>query len=140
MVYIKITVEETMKKLYQVVAGIMVRQNKFLCGKRKEGFFTSKWEFPGGKIEPKETKIEALKREIKEEIDCDVKRSVFFMSSIVEKNEFIIHLDAYLIDCEDDTPKLNVHSEIRWIPISDLSNYDWCDADKLIVEHILRAC
>ena len=126
-----------MKKIYRVVAGIMMREGKLLCGKRSEGFFSSKWEFPGGKINPKETKVEALTREIKEEIDCDVKHNVFFMSVVAEKPDFIVQLDSYLIDCGDEIPKRNVHSEIKWIAISDLGNYDWCDADKIIVERIL---
>lgn len=126
-----------MKKIYRVVAGIMMREGKLLCGKRSEGFFSSKWEFPGGKINPKETKVEALTREIKEEIDCDVKHNVFLMSVVAEKPDFIVQLDSYLIDCGDEIPKRNVHSEIKWISISDLGNYDWCDADKIIVERIL---
>ena len=125
-----------MKKIYQVVAGILIRQSSILCGKRAHGFFSSKWEFPGGKIQPGETKSEALRREIKEELDCDVNKSVFFLSSVAEKDDFIVHLDTYLINCNEDVPKANVHSEIKWIPISKLLEYDWCDADRIVVEHI----
>ena len=127
-----------MKKNYYVVAGILIRQSSILCGKRKGEFFASKWEFPGGKIQPGETKTEALRREIKEEIDCDVKELVFFRSSVAENKDFIIYLDSYLINCNGDIPKNNVHSEIKWIPFSELTNYDWCDADRIIVENIVN--
>lgn len=127
-----------MKKKYQVVAGILIRQSSVLCGKRKGVFFPSKWEFPGGKVQPSETKSQALIREIKEELDCDVKDFAFFGTAVAENDEFVIHLDTYLINCDEDIPKANVHSEIKWIPISSLVEYDWCDADKIIVEHLIN--
>lgn len=129
-----------MKKVYQVVAGILIRQSSILCGKRKGGVFDSKWEFPGGKIDAGETRHEALKREIKEEIDCTVKDSIFFMTAVADKDDFIVNLYTYLINCNDDIPKSNVHSEIKWIPIKNLCDYDWCDADKIIVEKIICCC
>ena len=60
-----------MKKV-EVVAAIIQHQNKYLCCQRAQHTFeylSDKWEFPGGKIEPGESKIEALEREIKEELE-----------------------------------------------------------------------
>ena len=60
------------KKTIEVVAAIIKKDNKIFVTQRGYGEFKDKWEFPGGKIEPNETKEEALKREIKEELKASI--------------------------------------------------------------------
>ena len=64
-------------KTLNVVAAIIKKDNQVLATKRGYGEFINMWEFPGGKIEPDETKEEALIREIKEELDCTIKPAKF---------------------------------------------------------------
>ena len=56
-------------KTIRVVAAIIFNQGKVFATQRGYGEFKDGWEFPGGKIEPGETPEEAIKREIKEELD-----------------------------------------------------------------------
>ncbi|MFN6091437.1 MAG: NUDIX domain-containing protein, partial [Bacteroidota bacterium] len=63
-----------MKKV-EVVAAIIVHNNKILCvqrGENKLSYISKKFEFPGGKIEEGEKKEETIKREIKEELNMDI--------------------------------------------------------------------
>ena len=127
-----------MKRCYRVVAGVMIKDDKILCGKRGKGFFESKWEFPGGKIELKETKTEALRREIKEELNCEIDRCVFFTTTEVEYSEFIIHMDTFLISTFAETPVSDIHQELKWEEIGNLCYYDWCDADRKVVSELMK--
>ena len=56
----------------EVVAAIIEKEDQFLATQRGYGQFKGLWEFPGGKIDGDETKEDALKREIKEELNCDI--------------------------------------------------------------------
>lgn len=127
-----------MKKIYRVVAGILLQDECVLCGKRGKGFFEDKWEFPGGKIELNETKIDAVKRELKEEINYEVDKCNFFMSTKVEYEKFLIYLDTYLVGASDCKPIANIHQELKWEKISELLKYDWCEADKVVVNKIIE--
>lgn len=60
-------------KTIEVVAAIIHKDNCYLATQRGYGDFEGMWEFPGGKIEEGESREEALKREIKEELDAEVK-------------------------------------------------------------------
>ncbi len=124
-------------KRYEVVAGILKNKGKFLCGKRGRGFFEKMWEFPGGKIEKGERKEQALIREIKEEIDCDVIETKYYMTVEKEFLDYVIHLDVYFCKCIDLNPKCNVHEEIKWLTLDEMDNYEWCDVDKIIIKRLL---
>ena len=63
---------EQIRKSIEVVAAVLVRDGKFLATQRGYGEFKDFWEFPGGKMEPGESKKEALKREIREELDLEI--------------------------------------------------------------------
>jgi len=127
-----------MKRYYNIVAGVMIQHDKILCGKRGVGFFESKWEFPGGKIEPDETQIEALQREIKEELSCEIDKCAFFLTAEVEYDEFTIHMDTFLIGSLTGTPVANIHQELKWEDISNLLDYSWCDADRKVVIELMK--
>ena len=74
-------------KNVEVVAAIIQNGDKFLATKRGYGEFKGLWEFPGGKIDAGETNEEALIREIKEELNCDIKIDEF--KSILKSNNII---------------------------------------------------
>ena len=126
------------KKIYNVVAGILVYEGRILCGKRGKGYFESQWEFPGGKIEDGELKQEALKREIQEELGYRIDNSVFYTTTEVGYEEFLIHLDTYVVRCDSCEVTTKVHQELRWLCTSELLQYDWCDADLIVVKKIIE--
>jgi len=127
-------------KHINVVAAIFISdQNNIFCTRRKNiGELALKWEFPGGKIEPNETKEQALKRELLEELEIDITVLRPFLSVHHQYKSFEITLDSFLCSANLDKYLLNDHVEARWVPINELLLLDWADADLPIVKKILE--
>lgn len=96
------------------------------------------WEFPGGKIEPNETKEEAIIREIKEEMDIDIEAKKFIGQKVFNYPDKDINLIA--IECKQlkGDIKLNEHEDIKWVNKNELRNFNFAPADKFIVNAILE--
>lgn len=96
------------------------------------------WEFPGGKIEPNETKEEAIVREIKEEMDIDIEAKKFIDQKVFNYPEKDINLIA--IECKQlkGDIKLNEHEDFKWVDKNELKNFNFAPADEFIVQAILR--
>lgn len=128
-------------KTVNVVAAIIKENNKILCAQRKEGLnpeTSLKWEFPGGKIEENETPEEALKRELMEELNINVKVNSFFCSLEHDYPKF--HLSMKLFNCEiiSGEIKLNVHESIKWVNVNEIKSLDWLKADIKILDNIIK--
>ena len=95
------------------------------------------WEFPGGKIEPNETKEEAIIREIKEEMDIDIEAKKFIGQKVFNYPDKDINLIA--IECKQikGDIKLNEHEDIKWVNKNELRNFNFAPADKFIINAIL---
>ena len=96
------------------------------------------WEFPGGKIEPNETKEEAIIREIKEEMDIDIETKKFIDQKIFNYPDKDINLIA--IECKQikGDIKLNEHEDFKWVNKNELKNFNFAPADKFIIKTILE--
>jgi 8-oxo-dGTP diphosphatase len=96
------------------------------------------WEFPGGKIEPNETKEEAIIREIKEEMDIDIEAKKFIGQKVFNYPDKDINLIA--IECKQikGDIKLNEHEDIKWVNKNELRNFNFAPADKFIINAILE--
>ena len=96
------------------------------------------WEFPGGKIEPNETKEEAIIREIKEEMDIDIESKKFIAQKVFNYPDKDINLIA--IECKQikGDIKLNEHEDIKWVNKNELRNFNFAPADKFIINAILE--
>ena len=96
------------------------------------------WEFPGGKIEPNETKEEAIIREIKEEMDIDIETKKFIDQKIFNYPDKDINLIA--IECKQikGDIKLNEHEDFKWVNKNELKNFNFAPADKFIINAILE--
>jgi 8-oxo-dGTP diphosphatase len=128
----------TMRK---VVAALIVEDGKVLIGKRKEGYpMAHKWEFPGGKMERGETPEDCLKRELMEELGITTEIGPFFGSGRSgHDSPYEIELLVYKASRTDGTPlALSEHDEIRWVSPQDLGAYDFPEADRPIVEKLMR--
>jgi len=124
-----------------VIAAVIVRDNKVLIGRRKKGSSMAlKWEFPGGKLEPGETPEACLERELREELGIEARVGGFyssgtFMPGTAEGIELFAYEASYR---EDDPVTLTDHEEIRWVDISDLTKYDFPEADAPIVLKLMK--
>ena len=92
------------------------------------------WEFPGGKIEPNETKENAIVREIKEELDIQVES--YLSEKVFNYPEKDINLIA--LECKkiNGDIKLLEHEDYRWVANSELLNFEFAHADIFIVEKL----
>ena len=118
------------KKHYEVVAAVIVKDNKVYCCQRgNKGECAFKWEFPGGKIELGETKEEALVREIKEELNCKIKVEKYITTIDHEYNTFFITMHVYLCTLIDREPTISEHITYKWCDVSELESLDFAQAD-----------
>ena len=120
----------------QVVAAIIIRNGEVFATQRGYGEFKGWWEFPGGKIEPGECPQEALKREIKEELDADI--AVGDLLDTVEWDYPTFHLtmQCYVCTLESESLNLNEHSDSAWLTKETLNTVKWLPADLVLLEKI----
>ena len=124
----------TNKKEVEVVAAVIHQGDLFYVVQRPfKGEVGGKWEFPGGKIEANESKEDALKREIKEELNLDLKIEKFLLTSNHEYQTFKIKLHFFLCSIQDGTPLLNEHINEQWIHKKELKNIDLAAADLAVL-------
>jgi len=127
-------------KCIEVVAAIIVNDNKILCvqrGENKYDYISKKFEFPGGKIEDGESKVAALKREIFEELKMDVISADEFITVVHKYPDFNLIMHGYMCTCRDTSLVLSEHIDFKWLNKSELVNLDWAAADIPIVEKLL---
>lgn len=94
------------------------------------------WEFPGGKIEPNETKENAIVREIKEELDIDIQVEDYLSEKVFNYPEKDINLIALECKKVSGDIKLLEHEDYKWIDNSELDKYEFAPADLFIVEKL----
>ena len=123
-----------------VVAGIVINQNKILIGKRKdEDIGGGKWEFPGGKIEVGETNSEALERELYEELGISVKIGKELMNYEHVFKTTIYNITFMEITDYEGEIYNNAHSEIKWVKFSNLPEYDFISGDDRFIQSLIKS-
>ena len=123
-----------------VVAGIIINQNKILIGKRKDkDIGGGKWEFPGGKIEVGETNSEALERELYEELGISVKIGKELMNYEHMFKTTIYNISFMEIMEYEGKICNNAHSEIKWVKFSNLPEYDFISGDDRFIQSLLKS-
>jgi 8-oxo-dGTP diphosphatase len=118
-----------------VAAIIQDSEHNYLCAKRGDWkAAANKWEFPGGKPEANEPLVDAIVREIQEELGVEiVVRRMFDRTTTGD-----IDLVTFVCDLQGDKPAHSTdHSELRWVPESELSKLDWAEPDIPAVKRIL---
>ncbi|OUU61697.1 MAG: hypothetical protein CBC22_06580 [Alphaproteobacteria bacterium TMED62] len=123
----------------EVVAAIIFCEDKVLVTQRKfneNKDFSYKFEFPGGKVEKGEKKIIALKRELREELNLELKYFKHFESYKYKYSNTEIILHFYLSKVKDLRLSLKVHECYKLLKISQLSNLDWLDADYKVIKKL----
>ena len=125
-----------------VVCALIERGGRVLAAQRPLGKSQALlWEFPGGKIEPGEAPEEALRREIREELQVDVVVSERLPDSFHDYGKFAITLVPFVASLSDGVePHAAEHAALRWCTPAELRSLDWAPADVPIVERYLARC
>lgn len=131
--------EEKSSVPVRVVAALIWDGPRFLACQRpagkKRGLL---WEFVGGKVEPGETKEQALARECREELDVKVDVGGEFMTVLHEYPDMTVELTLFSARIREGEPKLLEHAVMAWITADDAENYPFCPADVEILAKLKR--
>ena len=123
--------------MVEVVAALIWKNNKFMiCQRPARKARGLLWEFVGGKVEPGETKEQALIRECQEELAVTLSVGDVFMDVVHEYPDLTVHLTLFNATIAEGEPQKLEHNDIRWIPPSEISNYEFCPADEEILVKI----
>ena len=125
-------------KITEVVAALIWQDDKFMIcqlpAHKARGLL---WEFVGGKVEPGETKEQALIRECREELAVTLSVGEVFMDVIHEYPDLMVHLTLFHATIAEGEPQRLEHNDIKWITPSEISNYEFCPADEEILKVLL---
>lgn len=126
--------------MIEVVAALIWDKDKFMiCQRPAHKAWGLLWEFVGGKVEPGETKEQALIRECKEELDITLSVSDVFMNVVHEYPDITVHLTLFNATITEGVPQKLEHNDIRWITPREISSYEFCPADKEILDKLLQS-
>ena len=127
------------KNMIEVVAALIWNANKFMiCQRPAHKARGLLWEFVGGKVEPGETKEQALIRECREEFNGLLSVGDVFMDVVHEYPDITVHLTLLNATIADGKPQKLEHNDIRWISPSEMPHYEFCPADEEILKEITR--
>lgn len=123
-------------KTINVVAAVIFKDGKVFATQRGYGEFKDGWEFPGGKIEPGESPKNALRREIREELEVDI--NVGDLIDTIEYDYPAFHLSMKCFACTiaGGSPHLQEHEAAKWLTSMQLGSVDWLPADVTLIPKI----
>ncbi len=125
--------------IVDVVAALVWDNDKFLiCQRPANKSRALLWEFVGGKIEPGETKEQALIRECQEELDVTLSVGDIFMDVVHEYPDITVHLTLFNATIAEGVPQKLEHNDIKWITVSEIDGYDFCPADTEILKKLVE--
>lgn len=123
----------------EVVAALIWEGEKFMiCQRPAHKARGLLWEFVGGKVEPGETKEQALIRECREELAVTLSVGNVFMDVIHEYSDITVHLTLFNAAISDGIPQRLEHNDIRWIIPEEIPKFDFCPADEEILVQLIK--
>lgn len=126
-----------MKTIEVVAAVIFDEQGRIFATQRGYGEWKDWWEFPGGKIEEGEKRDQALKREIREELDAEIE--VGELLRTIDYDYPTFHLTMHCFKCTlDSAVTLKEHEAAKWLKPEELDSVKWLPADEEIIEELTK--
>lgn len=125
-------------QIRQVVVALIVRGDEVLiCRRRADQPMALKWEFPGGKIEPNEQPVDALKRELQEElgIEAEIGAEVAHFRHQYKRGG-MVELAFFRVENFSGELQNMIFAEVRWVKRTELPAYDFLEADKDLIRNI----
>ena len=123
-------------KTIRVVAAIIRDKGRIFATQRGYGPYKDGWEFPGGKIEPGETPEEALKREIREELDTEIEVGEPADHIEYDYPEFHLSMDCFFCTLLSGSLTLKEHEAARWLFPAELDSISWLPADRSLIDEL----
>ena len=121
----------------EVVAALIWDEDRFMaCQRPAHKARGLLWEFVGGKVEPNETKEEALIRECREELGVTVVVEDVFMEVTHEYPDLTVHLTLFNARIAEGVPQKLEHNDIRWMKVEEIDDFAFCPADVEILERL----
>lgn len=123
-------------KHVEVVAAVIRQDGTYLATQRGYGEYKDYWEFPGGKVEPGESREEALLREIREELDTTVSVDAFLVTVDYDYPSFHLTMHCYLCSLHSGHLVLKEHENALWLHADELEHVAWLPADREVVKRL----
>ena len=128
--------EKTGRKTVNVAAAVIVKDGRVFATQRGYGPYKDWWEFPGGKIEAGETPEEALRREIREELDTEILVGELLEEVECDYPEFHLSMKCYMAEVLSGSLVLREHEAARWLPAEELDAVRWLPADLAVTARL----
>ena len=125
-------------KTSEVVAAIIRKENRIFATQRGYGQWKDYWEFPGGKVEAGEMPVQALHREIREELDTQIRVDKYLTTIEWDYPQFHLVMHCYMCSLVTDTLHLMEHEAARWLSKEELGSVNWLPADDQLLPLIER--
>lgn len=123
-------------KTINVVAAIIIKDNKIFATQRGYGEFKDGWEFPGGKVEQGEAPENAIVREIKEELDTVIEVIEYFDTVEYDYPNFHLSMKCYICTVVSGKLELLEHEATKWLDKDSLDSVAWLPADLGLVDKL----
>ncbi len=119
----------------EVVAALIWEGDRFLaCQRPAHKARGLLWEFVGGKVEPGETRAQALVRECREELGVTVAVGERFLQVVHEYPDLTVRLTLFRAAIAEGVPQRLEHADLRWLTVEEMDTYPFCPADEVILQ------
>ena len=129
---------KTIRVVAAVICDSMENKNKIFATARGYGEFKGGWEFPGGKIEAGETPEQALIREIREELDTEIRVGDLITTIEYDYPSFHLSMDCFWAEAVSGNLELKEAQDAKWLTIEQLDSVKWLPADIMLIELIRK--